>query len=769
MGAPPSHSTPNNSADSAAKTMSEDPRQILLIELLNQLGLFLNHARHAKGARATAVMFDQIIQRLQTIEKMPGHDGGIILRRIAHANRSSSNKPDYHILCGVLAFRGSEMSVRFRKAQNSAGHLSSVLEQAFGCFAEQGISALFIQFPGSSPERIDQLRLALNIAARFHYAVESSASITFRYFGRAMTIPLINDQQGRPDPNLTLVAGLNGLTSTNMRELVKQAEAFSLLAGKPANESSSFSNYNQIFSVRSLKSQLIRPLVEVNNLPWMTIGGGNKEGRGPDARGVFSGRPEKSIEVREANGKAAPADKPVPLSVHQRQGGVLSPQYLSMYVDQSDRDVSAAMEMLFGTDIVDCRASDIARYLGAATKLLKSMEAHHADADPVARLIAFLYDRLDRLPGSILDGLVPQRQGLKIEQNGKAFLVGMVHPRLLDVLALIKERLLTQRKIEIVKAHALGLHVSQDLEWMRLFGIGKDDCDSVSILLKSCFDREGGFNRTQFSKNIDELAALQNQIFELLWCLLRQTQTANDRVALLNALPPLVARLKDPRGALGFLMADMLQAPDIVEASDRNAFILSNLMLRSRNKESKIDIDHTPEEVLSVRKSLNPDLTGYLVHRIELDEARVQAKFRAIQAHLLRCQRGTQEHHGYAPLSFQFLLTLEREGLIFMALAGGTIGRSIVREALGFYADIHSDLFQRSTPEHLPAVIDHMQLVLRAIARVGGRQDLETLKRIEQSALKLMAMNPDPAHTRQVQRMLKWVPLAMRNIQAQAH
>lgn len=273
MATPPVSPTSNEKARSGDTLITEEPGQILLVELLNQLGLFFKHTPGAKGARATAVIFDQIVQRLRTIEKLPGNSGGLIFRRIAGREGIAEDKPDYRILCGSIVFEGSEIIHRLGKNRNSNRHLINALDLAFSCFVEQGIFSLYIEFPGDVPERIDQVRLALNIVARFHYAVENNASITFRYFGRAMAIPLIKDQQGRPDANLTLVAGLNGLTATNMRELMKQAEAFSQLSGKKTTAASNFSSYNLIFDVRSLKTQLIRPLVEVNNLPWMHVEG----------------------------------------------------------------------------------------------------------------------------------------------------------------------------------------------------------------------------------------------------------------------------------------------------------------------------------------------------------------------------------------------------------------------------------------------------------------------------------------------------------------
>ena len=738
-------------------TTPGDPRQILLIEMLHLLGLFLNHARYAKGARATAVMFDQIIQRLKTINKLPGHDGGLILRRIASKARTSAGKQDYHILFGDMAFSGSEASVNNSKTHKNTGHLSAALEQTFGYLVEQGISALFIQLPGDSPERIDQLRLAFNIIARYHHAVENNASITFRYFGRAMTIPLIKDRRGRPDPNLTLVAGLNSLSAMNMRELLKQAEAFSMLSGDSPSELQLFSDYNQVFRVRSLRAQLVRPLVEINNLPWMALNGSDP------------GSHESKRKNRCCDGQDRPVEENQAAAEKEQVSEVLSPQYLSVYVDQADRQVAEAMEMIFGTEVLGCRSHEMGQYLGAATKLLQTMEADQVDAVPMEKLIDFLYNRLDQLPEGLLDELNPQRQGLKIEEGGKTFLIGMIHPKLLDLLGSIKERVLTQQKLDSVKSLSRELCSDRARYLPECFDIAEDDTPDVLKMLRFCLGSRGRLNRQQFNAHIDQMGAMKNPAFELLWCLVRQAEETERISALLDALQMLSIRLEDPCRAIGFLMTDLFQVSTMEVDRDKNAFILINSMLLRSNGESDRYTDRTPDKVLSSRSVLDAFLLRYVARRLAIHRNRVAAKFRSIRVQLLRFQNDSVASDASSLLDFQLTLSLEREGMVFMALAGGETGREIIRDAFGFYSDIENPLYQAALTSYLPNLIEHIGFVLRAIAIVGGNEDITTLKFIERSAAQWMALDSDSTHIRRVQQMLKLVPAAIRHIQVQAH
>ncbi len=757
MSTPPDSISLERGAAIDAMKIPGDPRQILLIEMLNLLGLFLNHARHAKGARATAVMFDQIIQRLKTINKLPGHDGGLILRRIASKAKTSPGKPDYHILFGDMAFSGSEASINNSKMHKNTGHLSAALEQTFGCFVEQGISALFIQLPGDSPERIDQLRLAFNIIARYHHAVENNASITFRYFGRAMTIPLIKDRQGRPDPNLTLVAGLNSLSATNMRELLKQAEAFNMLSGDPSSEPQTISDYNQVFRVRSLRAQLVRPLVEVNNLPWVSLDGSAQWDL------------ESKDESRFPFGQDRPIGENHAIAEKVQVSEAISPHYLSVYIDQSDRKAADAMEMIFGTEVLECRSREMGQYLGAATKLLQILEEDQVDAVPMGKLMDFLYHRIDRLPEKLLDALNPQRQGLKIAAGGSTILIGMIHPKLLDLLGSIKERVLIQQKLDSVKFLSRNFYLNSTLFIPECFDIAKDEMPIALKMVGFCLESKGKLNRQQFDVCIDQMGALKNHAFELLWCLLRQTKETESMNPLLDALQMLSTRLEDPCRAMGFLMTDLFQLPTMEVDRGRNAFVLINAMLHRSHGEGDRYTDRTPDKVLSFGSVLDISLLRYVARRLAIHRSRVMAKFRSIRGQLLKYRDGSVASHASSLLNFQLWLSLEREGMIFMALAGGETGREIIRDAFGFYSDIQSRFYQKALSSYLPDLIEHFGFILRTIAIIGGKEDIVTLKFIERSAAQWMALDSDSTHIRRVQQILKLVPTAIRHIQVQAN
>ena len=758
---------PKRGADTETRKISGDPRQILLIEFINLLGLFLKHARHAQGARATAVMFGQIVQRLQTIEKIPGHDGAMILRRVKDRSHRYPDRPDYHIIFADMAFSGAHPFMRNGKIEKNTRHLYNALEQTFGSFAEMGISALYIQLTGNSPERIDQLRLAFNIIARYHHAVENNASITFRYFGRAMTVPLIKDRRGKPDPNLTLVAGLNGLSAINMREIMKQAEAFGQLSGNDSSEIEMYSNFNQLFRVRSLRSQLTRPLVEVNNLPWMDI---ESVGEGDLSLGDQMYVDES---VGAADDKRAFDEESIicgekeRIDANQTSSEETSPPYLSVYMDSSDPKLAKAIETVFGSSVAEFGSRDIGEYLGAATVLLYAIEADRVDDDSFNKVMAFLYNQLDRLPERLLDQLVPQRQGLKIEEEGNTFLVGMIHTKLLDLIRLIKGRLLTQRKISSLKYLDAGTVLENDSPIFKWLGVDEEEIKHVIRVANISLNRNDQTNQSGLNTEMDALGPLKNTLFELLWCILRHQSKADETILLLDALKLLSMRLEDPCGAIGFLMTDLFQIPETEINRNRNAFVLINSMLLKGGGGGIQYTDRTPGEVLSSRKGLDPSTVRYVKNRLGACRYCAVTKFKSIREQLLKSQEGPERSKAFSLLKFQLLLALEREGFIFLALAGGKTGREVIREAIQFYGDIQNILYKTAFRDYLPDLMGHIEILLRAIALIGSRKDMAALKLIEQTTAQWMALDSDPGHIRSVQRMLKWVADAIRNIQVQ--
>lgn len=758
-----SSSTTSSGAGSAIKPTIGEPGRILLIELINLLSLFFIHTRNSKGARATAVLFDQIVQRLNILDKMPGHESGIIIRRIGHSASGFEEKPDYFLSFGHMAFRGSEAIVLNGPKGKSSHVLGLALEQALACFNELGMYSFFLQLPGKSSTRIDQLRLALNILARFRSSVGLNSSITFRYFGRAMAIPLIRGSEGIPDPNLTLVAGLNGLSAVNMREIVKQAVAFCSLSPPQDDMGCISENYNKIFRVRSLRSQLVQPLIEINNLPWMNAD--EVPVKVLDEAHDIPGVSAHTVETAADGVKKVAVDRQISSDLAVTPDFDLMAADLNSYLGASDQEVARVMDTLLDFDFDQLSPEEFGNHVKMVSQLLHRLSAGHS-TPPLTPLLNFLRDRIEQFPEDILSCISVQRQGLRVELQGRKFIVGMVHPQLLNLVSFVKDRIELQYKIDVVRDFGPHLLGPDNNDLVRRFSIVDKDADRVKSLLAKCFNDKGRFLRAQFTANADKLSAYGNTLFEILWCILRQTSVTQDRLALINAIPLLTERLRDTQSALTFLLSDLFKDSKQVELSDRNAFALATIMLRTHNKERNIDIDSTPEEVLAVRKSLNKKLLRSTAERLATNAVRVRSKFYTIREVLAKNVTTYSADATTSVLSFKFLLALEREGLIFMALVGTPTAHVVISDALAYYGDPSAPIYQKQlSSQNLLDVMGHLRIVLKCIARLGEQEDLEKLKVLERAVPRLMALNTDPAYTQAVRQTLKWAEPAIRAIQ----
>lgn len=743
--------TPPGRNQPSEKPHNGDSWRFLLIELINKLGLFFTHASQSKGVQATALLFDQVVRLLDMIEKMPGHDDCLIIRRIIPPTADALAKPDFFILFGNQAFRGGEFGGR-RTGGLSGGfhHMFAALEQTFACFNTLGISALFLQLPGRSPEKIDQLRLSLNIVARFRKAVENNSSITFRYLKGTRTIPLARDGNGKPDPNLTLVAGLNGLSAVNMRELVKQAEAFCTLTTPETAPCRSSDSYNQIFNARSLRSQLIRPMVEINNLPWM--------------------------QSQDAALSEAPTGEPAPSGVISLDEAISSDDmagelrlFLAGYLENNDFKALEILNALFECDFNALDAQATAKTMNAITRLMQALEKHAKEAGPIDRLLFYLHDRLGQISEEVLSHLSVRRQGLKVEIRGKTLLVGMIHPRLIDIINLVKERLAVQYKITALNEHTLSLDAADTQFWITRFGMSARGAAHFQRMLARDLAAGKTIDQSQFNSHLDDLDQDAGRVFQILWCLLRQSAATLSRPAMQEALVLLGERLKQDNEALGFLLCDLFQRVDPVEPVDRNAFALATFMLRTHRKERSVDLERTPEDVLAIKKSLHAGLQQYAAWRMDIDPFRVLSKFRTIRNMLGRCVRESAGQTAPGDPVFRPLLSLEREGLIFASLSGGKTARLVVRGALDYYGDPGADIYVgHPHASYLIDLMGHLRVVLRGMARLGQARDLDTLKAMEQEAHRLMSLDTDPTFARRAKQMLQWIAPAIRTIQVQS-
>ncbi|MCP4695193.1 MAG: hypothetical protein GY859_44605, partial [Desulfobacterales bacterium] len=102
-------------------------------------------------------------------------------------------------------------------------------------------------------------------------AASAGAPIVIPAGDRRFTLPLVHDEQDCPDPNLTLVAGLNGLSARTMRALVKKVNAW-IQRSKTARTANPYASvYNALLGLKKIRKKVTPPPIEINNVKWLMV------------------------------------------------------------------------------------------------------------------------------------------------------------------------------------------------------------------------------------------------------------------------------------------------------------------------------------------------------------------------------------------------------------------------------------------------------------------------------------------------------------------
>jgi len=298
------------------------------------------------------------------------------------------------------------------------------------------------------------------------------------------------------------------------------------------------------------------------------------------------------------------------------------------------------------------------------------------------------------------------------------------------------------------------------------YGIAVRDAKRVIEILYDCFDLNGRFIRNAFERNIPELAKFEKKIFEFLWNNLKNTLNRNDRVAFLNSLQMLVIKTGRPQKAVTALLTDIYNSSSSVAISDRNALVLSNLLLRKYNKERDIDIEMTPEEVVLVKEGLDKDVVNAASDIIEGGFERTFKKCRTIHSNIIELldNDGSSSNR---PMTLKYLFSLQREIFVFLSLVGGRTARSIIRDALKEYGNPESKIYMLSgSSRNIPAFLQQLKVTVRVLARLGIHSDVAILEKVKSREQKFLNIGNGKQHEDQVRRVMSWVEKSINKLQS---
>ena len=368
-----------------------------------------------------------------------------------------------------------------------------------------------------------------------------------------------------------------------------------------------------------------------------------------------------------------------------------------------------------------------------------------------------------KVDGEALDAVSVRRDAIQVHIDGKSTMIGTVNSELLAILSLGKESRETERQLMVIDRLVKHRNDENLRAVSHAFKIPLHDTEKITLLIQKLFDGKGNFIRKTFEPMIDELARHGNHAFELLWCYFKALKGRANRVSFLNALQHLISRIKRPKHALRFLLADFCRHPDRVEPSDRNAIMLANILLRTYNKELDVDIEMTPEEVLNVRNGLEMDVVHYAQFRIDSVEYRFSSKVATIHEKMVALLNATTP--GKQTPTVRHLLFLEREIFIFLSLLSGKTAHLILISALNEYGDPKAGIYRNlKAATYLPVFLQHLKIIVRGVGRVGTRDDVHLLRQISEYGFQLSELSGTQENQRSVVRTMEWIENVIRSI-----
>jgi hypothetical protein len=423
------------------------------------------------------------------------------------------------------------------------------------------------------------------------------------------------------------------------------------------------------------------------------------------------------------------------------------------------------MQHLSAPDYSNLNADRLGLQLKQMGGLVMAMQATPGGGNLLEAMLQRLQAGMDQLPAELLNDIVVDGNEVKVWEGGQERVVGKVQERVARTIDTAKDHAAARRRLRATAGED-PVYLSRDAAALgACFDLPAQEMEAILKQFRGCFDGRGCFQKTLFEKRIPEFARYHKKIFQVLWEFLKDMPRRGDRLPFLNSLQFMVKELRQPLQAVRILLSDFVSDPAQVSYPDRNAVMLSTQFLRSYNKEINIDIELTPEEILRVQTGLDGKVVSYATWKINSDHKRVLTKVVSIRKRLNAAFEPALA--ATAPMPARFLLALEREIHIFLALAGGKTAATILHSALKVFGNPEAPFYaSEEGRQHLYTLLQYLSVLIRGIGRVGSEIDLILLDQVKQREKDYLKMSADPRHASLVRRVFSWMEPAKKEIES---
>ncbi len=784
----------SSSAGLSSQDESLDRWRTLLVELAFLLNASFRDAHYWEGVKADKDTFGQFESNIRELEQMPEHDGVIRIHHRGLQKAKVSDQIDYVIEFGDVAVDMSAIKALTRRLGLRVKHLEGRLQKSFEAFESQGIKTLMITIPEDSEESLEAMSVALRVMSCFNYALENDSPIRFDRDDNQYSLIPITDDLNQPDPNLTLVAALNGISPETMQDLVTKVKNAVQGRNLRLPEGQPLPIYQAIFQMKSLRRKLTKPPVEINSNTPATVhtnqaagsayaagpagvaasppaAGGAASPAAPETESpapeIESQAPETESQAPETESPAPKIESPAPTMVYPIDPGIVKARvarYVKQSFGKSPQQAKQTIKSIYGRDFKTISSNDLGERLILITDLLHGMAQNPKDRQLMQEVLGRIERGMDQVPQELLDDFVVDDKDIKIWSDKGEKTVNNADEGLLDVIDHARHKSAKKKKMRSALNPTEDFS-HQDFERIASdFDISARDAEKIVQLFKSCFDAQNNFLRASFESKVSKFAQCKKKVFDILWEFLKETPHRGDRLPFLNSLQTLVKEVNNPIQAIKVLLTDFILDPAGVKYPDRNAIMLVNQFLRTYNKEINMDIEITPEEVLLIIEGLNASAVNYARWKVDGDQKAFLEKFVTIRKLLLESMDTNSADGNQLPT--RFLLALEREIHIFLSLVGGSTAFTVIRGALNIYGDPESQVYQLpESQNHISALMQHLGVLIRGFGRLGKIEDLALLDEVKsKQKLFLSLVGEDTHHNTLVKRFIGWIDASENNI-----
>ena len=703
-----------------------DAIRIALIELTGLVGRYLADDRFTRQDGEEDRVLNDLADVIKRLGQSSGHLGAVFVRfRGTPPHAEIPDKCDYEVVIGNTSV---DMLMAPRVARRSGAafaRLPDQLLEAFTVFADYGVNNIFIRMPEHLQSEMPAMQMCLKILSGFRKARQSGASIWVEIGQKHRSVPLINDENFYPDPNLTLMAGLNRLSAQTMENMVQKVDVWLRRQQSDSAVRKYAGVYNAALELPRLSAQIRKPPVEINNIKWL---------------------------LSETEDEALTLEKSYIAQLAMSTAGA-SPQ-----------KVAKMIRSVYGEDYARISTPVLDERLHLSSDLLYEAERRPQKEVLRKELLGNLQVRLDQVKDQVIDTLQVREDKGGVAAGERP--ADVVHSQIYNLVNFYKGRSVARKKM-VGLVHRSITFTPHDYDILAEdFRTSPEDAHALVQKLKSCFDQHGRFKKAAFLEAIDHFRKYEQKIFAFLWHHMKDAVLTEDRVAFLNALQTLTARMDQPKRALKILLEDICSDPENIQYSDNKAVMLANLIVH-RPDRALADYEITPEDIILNRHNLDDMVVEYAAWRIDKEREQLFTKARTIHKRIAEALRMNQPVENQLPLPI--LLNLERELYIFLALVGSDTGKSILRSAVSEYGDPGAEIYHlRESGNAMSGLLQNLRVALHGLGSCGTMEDISMLEAIRVHEEQFQRLKKDRQHRAQARLIGEWVDEAVKLIKFRA-